>query len=289
MSVTATFDTNGRISSVTTESTSRRRRHHIDRLMDIGGALSRIHARSGPDRMISVAHTQYGMSYCTAYNYIRVYRALKGIEIPRGCTVQGLIDVTRESVPNGAQRAAREYLQAGGYINEAVAIDLIQAFSTPTGRVAPQPKATKPLHAEKPATLDLRFDDLDYHPDAQRSLDPDHVQWFVDNWSDSACRLRPMDVVYRAGRYILVDGQHRVTAMRRMGRDKATFRVIYDRGQTDADLSALFLELNPEFTGKPIAIEDRLRIAANAGDARAVLAAAVAMARANGIDLAGIA
>lgn len=104
--------------------------------------------------------------------------------------------------------------------------------------------------------------DLFPHPIAQRDFDQNHGKWLEKNWDWGV--YDPIDVSFRDGKYWIIDGQHRVYAIKEnAGRDVTILcRVHY--GMTLLDEAKFFI--NQDKGKKRIRTNDTLRVEYKTGD-----------------------
>ena len=104
--------------------------------------------------------------------------------------------------------------------------------------------AQKPQDYLNPGTMqEIALHRLNSGLNYQRTVKERTVQKLVNNWNP--IYLDPIVVSYRDGRYNVIDGQHRVTAMKRMsesGKTAADVKVlcVVHTGLTYADEAELF-------------------------------------------------
>ena len=108
--------------------------------------------------------------------------------------------------------------------------------------------AQKPQDYLNPGTMqEIALNRLNSGLNYQRTVKERTVQKLVNNWNP--IYLDPIVVSYRDGRYNVIDGQHRVTAMKRMsesGKTAADVKVlcVVHTGLTFADEAELFYKLD---------------------------------------------
>ena len=108
--------------------------------------------------------------------------------------------------------------------------------------------AQRPQDFLNPGTLqEIALNRLTSGLDYQRTVKERTVQKLINNWNP--IYLDPIVVSYRDGRYYVIDGQHRVTAMKRMsesGKTASDVKVlcVVHTGLTFADEAELFYKLD---------------------------------------------
>lgn len=136
---------------------------------------------------------------------------------------------------------------------------------TPSKRSANGRNGTSNDRMKRNARLaEVGVADMAVSPLAQRDLRNARVNKIAQNFDPD--RFGTITVSWRDGRFFVVDGQHRVEALRTMGwEDQKVPAWVYEN-LTEQDEAALFLDLNDQLT---VAALDKFRVAVTAGESEA--------------------
>lgn len=107
--------------------------------------------------------------------------------------------------------------------------------------------------------------DLIPHPVAQRKFSQKHGDNLAANWSWND--YEPVCVSYRNGRYWVIDGQHRVYAIKKRngGKDCSIYCRIF-RGMTILDEAEYFLHTDGKYAVAPLRPGDKFKVQRDIGD-----------------------
>lgn len=111
----------------------------------------------------------------------------------------------------------------------------------------------------------LTLSELKVDPDTQRALRPNHSKQIADNFDPEAFGV--LTVSERPDGFYVIDGQHRVDALHRLGWNGQKLPCIVFSGLDRADEARRFNGLN---TSKAVRLFDKFRLRVIAGDPTAV-------------------
>lgn len=114
----------------------------------------------------------------------------------------------------------------------------------------------------KPKYLKINSRDLVIPDHAQRKFKQAHGDNLAANWSMD--KFKPLDVSFRDGKYWVIDGQHRLYAIKKRKGGDCTILCYVHYGMTIQDEAEFFL--NQLKNTKPILTIDRMRIRFMTGD-----------------------
>lgn len=106
----------------------------------------------------------------------------------------------------------------------------------------------------------VNIDEMKVSPVAQRDLKPAWVAEIVNNFKLES--LGTIHVNFRDGAYFIVDGQHRIEALREIGWGDRAMQVWYYENLTEPEEAELFLQLN---NFKLVGAFDKFRVGMEAG------------------------
>lgn len=155
----------------------------------------------------------------------------------------------------------------------------------------------------KPKVITVRLSDLTTNPRVNRPLNPARVDKLVKRWDDN---LFAMPVVAELdGKLVIVDGQHRIQAMREQRVDDPRIQVFCHYDLSEAEAARLFVYLNENlpvrhfdkfeklvFSGEPTANAINAKLLSNGlklaqGQGKGSIQCVTALQRAYGLDKLG--
>lgn len=110
--------------------------------------------------------------------------------------------------------------------------------------------------------LKINTRDLQIPKHAQRGFNQRHADELARKWSME--KYKPIDVSFRNGKYWIIDGQHRVAALKQIHGGDCTILCYVHYGMTELDESMFFLGQLDDT--KPILTTDKMRIRYITGD-----------------------
>lgn len=122
----------------------------------------------------------------------------------------------------------------------------------------------------KPQVRTVRLSELKTDPVVNRDVDQNWVDKLVRNWHESAVGV-PIVAAYN-GYYIIIDGQHRIEALRQQTSNDLRIEVKVIEGLTLPEMARLFVELNDK---RGIKAFTKFEKRVNGGDPDAVAIAAI--------------
>lgn len=101
----------------------------------------------------------------------------------------------------------------------------------------------------KPKIVTVRLSELTTSPKVNRPLNPSRVDKLVKNWDETLFTV-PV-VAEQHGKYVILDGQHRVEAFRAQHADDPRIQVLVHYGLTEAECARMFVYLNENLAVRP--------------------------------------